>query len=512
MNPSRQRTALIALAMVLGAVVANALISYLNIRRLRTTDASVRHTYDVITALDSTLATVLDAETGQRGFLITGEPPFLKPYEDATARLGLQLDQLQLLITDDPGQRANLEELRDLVGIRVTLLQEALAAYRTGGVTAAELQLQSGTGKKAMDDVRAKIDQMEDLERARLSRRAADAQIAYWTALTTGVFATILSLCLAGAAYLLVIRDMERRAKLSAELQAANERLEERVRERTAAVHDMIASLRDEVETRRAAEQEAQFVTEELQRSNRELEQFASVASHDLQEPLRKIQAFGDRLHTHAAAELGDKGRDYLDRILNSAGRMRRLIDDLLAYSRVTTKAQGFRKVDLNQVIQEVLGDLESRLQQTSGQVVVEQMPPVAADPLQMRQLFQNLIANALKFQRPNVPPRVEVRGQVEAANGGESGDTEESLRLRVTVRDNGIGFDAVYQERIFELFQRLHGREEYEGTGIGLAICKKIVDRHGGTITADGVPNEGAVFSLTLPLADQETGETHDA
>jgi signal transduction histidine kinase len=190
---------------------------------------------------------------------------------------------------------------------------------------------------------------------------------------------------------------------------------------------------------------------------------------------------------------------------------MRRLIDDLLAFSRVATKAQPFRPVDLNQIIREVLGDLESRLQQTGGIVEVEPLAAVSADPLQMRQLFQNLIGNALKFQRPGVPPVVEIRGKMEAAPASAPSGSEEAnqgLRLCVTVRDNGIGFDAAYRERIFELFQRLHGRNEYEGTGIGLAICKKIVDRHGGTISAEATPDKGATFSLTLPLADREPGE----
>jgi signal transduction histidine kinase len=511
MNASRQRTALLALAMVLGAVVANALISYLNIRRLRNSDTDIRHTYEVIAALQGALGTLLDAETGQRGYLVTGKKPFLKPYEDALRRVDRQFVRLHALIGSDPQQTDNLKELETLAQRRLDQLREVLVAFDQEGLSAVEDHLRSGAGKRTMDRVREKISQMEGLERARLSSRAGDAQVAYWTSITTGLFAAILSLCLAGAAYLLVMRDMAQREKSATQMREANERLEERVRERTNAVHDVIASLRAEIETRRAAEAEAQHVAEELQRSNRELEQFASVASHDLQEPLRKIQAFGDRLNTHARDQLGEKGRDYLERIMHAASRMRHLIDDLLAFSRVATKTQPFRPVDLNEVIREVLGDLESRLQQTGGTVEVEPLAAVSADPLQMRQLFQNLIGNALKFQRPGVPPVVEIRGKMEAAaDSAPPGDGEGNpgLRLRVTVRDNGIGFDAAYRERIFELFQRLHGRNEYEGTGIGLAICKKIVDRHGGTITADATPNKGATFSLTLPLADQESGE----
>lgn len=229
--------------------------------------------------------------------------------------------------------------------------------------------------------------------------------------------------------------------------------------------------------------------TAELHRSNRELEQFAYVASHDLQEPLRKVLAFGDRLKARCADQVGDQGREYIERMQTAAARMRTLIQDLLTYSRVGTRAVEFAPVPLGEVAAEVLSDLELRLEQTGATVDLGPLPAVEADRLQMRQLFQNLIGNALKFRRPDAPPRVTVRAETD-------GD-----RCRLTVTDNGIGFDNTYADRIFQVFQRLHGRDEYEGTGIGLAICRKIAERHGGTITADGRPGLGATFAVTLPL-----------
>jgi PAS domain S-box-containing protein len=234
---------------------------------------------------------------------------------------------------------------------------------------------------------------------------------------------------------------------------------------------------------------ERKLIEDRLRRSNKELEQFASIAAHDLQEPLRKVQAFGDRLQSRAGATLDTQSRDYLARMLASATRMRTLINDLLSFSRVTTKAQPFTSVDLDVLVREVISDLEVRLQQTRGRIDLVSLPVLDADPLQMRQLFQNLIGNALKFRRPEVPPVV----------------TIESRRLgsfwQIFVRDNGIGFEEKYLDRIFEMFQRLHGIEEYEGTGMGLAICRKIVDRHGGSITAVSVPGAGATFILKLPV-----------
>jgi light-regulated signal transduction histidine kinase (bacteriophytochrome) len=307
-------------------------------------------------------------------------------------------------------------------------------------------------------------------------------------------------MALAAVAYHLVIRDLLQRDQQEEQLKQTNEFLEQRVADRTIELSQANSLMRNEIDERRRAEEQVRLFADELQRSNRELEQFASVASHDLQEPLRKIQAFGDRLQGRYRAELGADGQDYLDRMLSSAARMRKLIDDLLEYSRVTTKAQPFAPVNLGQVVQEVAVDLETRLQQTGGRLEVSDLPVVRGSPLQMRQLFQNLIGDALKFHRPDEPPIVRVSSHTVAGedNGGPGTG---GLRCEIVVEDNGIGFEPEYGERIFDLFQRLHGRHEYEGTGIGLAICRKIVDRHNGQITAESSPGKGARFLVTLPL-----------
>ncbi len=281
--------------------------------------------------------------------------------------------------------------------------------------------------------------------------------------------------------------DIDDRKKAEAALRQARAELEDRVRERTADLASTNAA---------------------LLRSNRELEQFAYVASHDLQEPLRKIQAFGDRLVTRYADRLDDNGKDYLARMQSAAGRMRTLIDDLLTFSRVATRNEPFHAaVDLTRLAEEVVSDLEGRIQQTGGRVEIGALPTLEADPTQMRQLLQNLIANGLKFHRAGVPPVV----QVEARDPIELADPPPDLRsgpwCEITVRDNGIGFDEAYRERIFQIFQRLHGRNEYEGTGIGLAVCRKIVERHGGVLQASATPGEGAVFVVILPVR-QSSGE----
>jgi signal transduction histidine kinase len=228
---------------------------------------------------------------------------------------------------------------------------------------------------------------------------------------------------------------------------------------------------------------------DELARSNAELEQFASIASHDLQEPLRKVRTFTGRVSELESATLSQRGRDYLRRADASAARMQRLIEDLLMFSRVATQTRPFVDVDLVGATREVLEDLDDLVRRTDARVRVGALPTIDADPPQMRQLLQNLISNALKFRREGVRPEVDVSATV--ADGS----------VRLVVRDNGIGFEPQYAERIFRVFERLHGRETYPGTGIGLAVCRKIADRHGGTITAEGVLGQGAAFTVTLPL-----------
>lgn len=234
-------------------------------------------------------------------------------------------------------------------------------------------------------------------------------------------------------------------------------------------------------------------LVESLTRSNEQLAEFASVAAHDLQEPMRKVRTFGDLLATAPDSGLTDEQHGYIDRMQNAAARMQQLIDDLLVYSRVTDPAPDFQQVDLNEIVAGVLLDLDQVIAEAAAEVVVDDLPVVKAEPLQMRQLMQNVLSNSIKFTRKDTPPRVHIAG-----HAGPNG------QATISVVDNGIGFDPEYAERIFGIFERLHGRSEYPGTGIGLALCRKIVERHGGTMTAEGTEGEGATFTFTLPTAAQ--------
>ncbi len=262
-------------------------------------------------------------------------------------------------------------------------------------------------------------------------------------------------------------------------LEEANLHLEEKVAERTA---ELLQS------------------NQKLEMSNAELQQYASVASHDLQEPLRKITTFSsilkDRLHI-AEPDL----RLYLDKIVAASGRMRSLINDLLNYSKLSS-ASVFVRSNLNEIITETLDDLELSIHEKEARVVVEKLPPAEVIPGQIRQAFQNIIGNALKFSKADVAPLIKISGCRIAEKSLTASPDEAGNYLRITIKDNGIGFDENYTHKIFDLFQRLHAREDYEGTGIGLAIVKKIVEQHNGLLSARSKEGEGATFIMVLPVS----------
>jgi len=238
------------------------------------------------------------------------------------------------------------------------------------------------------------------------------------------------------------------------------------------------------------AEAAAKEYAAQLEQSNRELQDFAFVASHDLQEPLRKIHAFGERLHNRLTGTLDPDTQDYLLRIMSASQRMRNMVNDLLSLSRVMTRGKPFEQVDLNEVAREVISDLELRIERTGAEIKVHSLPVIEADTTQMHQLLQNLLVNALKFQRIDARPQVKLYSDYHL----------ETKRVKIIVEDNGIGFEEQYLDRIFQPFQRLHSRTEYEGSGIGLAVCRRIAERHGGMITARSVPGQGSIFTVVLP------------
>ncbi|MBI4971004.1 MAG: GHKL domain-containing protein [Candidatus Omnitrophica bacterium] len=229
----------------------------------------------------------------------------------------------------------------------------------------------------------------------------------------------------------------------------------------------------------------------------KQLELFADVASHDLREPLEKIIFFGDFIKQRYGAGMDEKGRDYLERMIGSAMRMSRLIEDILEFSRLTSRTFEMKPVDLMGIVREVISDLEVRIQESNALIEVGKLPAITADSKQIYHLFLNLISNAIKFRKKEESPRIIVRSLEE----------EEAGHVTIVVEDNGIGFEQQFADQIFKPFERLHSQSDYEGSGLGLSICQRIVMAHGGCINARGVAGKGSMFIITLPKVEKEAG-----
>jgi len=310
-----------------------------------------------------------------------------------------------------------------------------------------------------------------------------------------------------------VINDITERKHTELELLKYKDHLELLVKERTNELAILNNNLIKEIQLHQQTEKELrinklslQKLNTDLKNSNEELEKFAYIASHDLQEPLRKVLAFSDRLKIKYSNIIDEKGHDYIDRMQNAANRMRIMIKDLLSLSRVTTSSEAFVDVDLNDILKEVLSDLEIRINETNGLVEISDLPIVKANPLQMNQLFGNLINNALKFHRDNIKPHIKIFSDIAESINFSNINLNISLKndqcnnyKTIFIEDNCIGFDQKYCDKIFQPFQRLHGRNKYEGSGIGLSICRKIVERHDGNISVNSIPDKGSIFIIIL-------------
>ncbi len=439
------------------SLVAVTALAYYALWLGRSTDDDVARTHETRTTLAQLRQAVIDAETAQRGFLLTGRDEYLQPFDPAIQRITESLARAGGLISNEAQRQrlavftAGWHKLEAELRATISLKRQQRDAQ------AAEIVL-SDRGKQEMDGLRELLNTMDAYAQTQLKlREQRNRSVSNFALIFIGL-GSLLAFTMSIGAY---------------------------------------AALRRELVQRQAAQRVADSLNLELQRSNRELQDFAYVASHDLQEPLRKIQAFGDRLVSKYGTALGPEGGDYLLRMQSSASRMRRLINDLLEYSRVTTKGRPFDNISLTQVAADVVSDLETGVQDAGAALEIGALPEVRGDMLQVRQLFQNLIGNAIKFRRADAPPQV----RVSAERDGE--------HVVLSFADNGIGFDEKYLDRIFTPFQRLHARSQYEGTGMGLAICRRVVERHGGSITAHSTPGIGSTFVVRLPVNPEQEETT---
>jgi len=239
---------------------------------------------------------------------------------------------------------------------------------------------------------------------------------------------------------------------------------------------------------------------EQLESTNKELDQFAFIASHDLQEPLRKIRTFSNRVVTKYKDKLDEEGQMYMDKMQSACERMQNLINDILAFSKIAISKEARINSDINAILNEVLSDMDLQIQEKNAKIIIDDLPKIPVYPRLMKPLFQNLINNSLKYAQKNIEPRIKISGRIELIENMHD-KASGSKFCRINVQDNGVGFEQQYAEQIFTMFKRLHGNSEYHGTGIGLAICKKIVEEHHGYISARSDLNKGATFTISLPV-----------
>jgi len=438
----------------------------------------------------------LNQETGVRGYALSAQRTFLKPYVQGLAQQQQEISALRRLLAGMPAASADLAQ----VIARADTWRSSYAEPTIRQVTARGRPVVSpaaGQGKAEFDSLRGALDSLQaDLAGERVqavSRLNNSAATLNAICIGIGIALVIVLVVLAFGLERSVIRPLSRLAADARKVADGDfaHHVESSGPQEMRTVGTDVDSMRErivaELSAVRAAHVRLEARTEDLQRSNAELEQFAYVASHDLQEPLRKVASFCQLLQRRYAGRLDEKADQYIEHAVDGAKRMQALINDLLAFSRVGTKAKPIAPTDCNVIVRTALADLQFAIEDSGARVDVDDLPMVMGDATQLSQLFRNLLSNAIKFHRDE-PPVVRVSTERTGAS------------WRFTVSDNGIGIAPEYFERIFVIFQRLHGRSQYAGTGIGLAICKKIVERHGGQIEVRSIEGQGSTFTFTLP------------
>lgn len=435
--------------------------SYQKIKDSTSYATSVEHTHEVMRKSEELISILKDFETGQRGYLLTKEKVFLEPYYRAESQINNVYRTLHYQTRDNQLQVKRLDTLRKTILQKLRLLKINIKQSDSNLIFDNESFL---LGKKEMDKIRVIVNRFQATERQLLAERKALKDKTDNQTTSTLLMLSVFSFVLLFVSFLLIFLELQRRLKFQHELENK---------------------------------------VDELNRSNADLEQFAYVSSHDLQEPLRKIRAFSDRMIRKHTESLNEDGRETLEKITYSAERMQTLINDLLDFSRLVNRKEiSFQDVNLQETVERIINDLSVKIEEKKAQINVEKLPYIWGVSFQLNQLFLNLVSNALKFTAADREPVIDINYSL--VKGAEIKGIEKLRREldyhKITVSDNGIGFEEEYAEKIFVIFQRLHGRGHYEGTGVGLAICRRIMTNHNGFIFAESQLGEGARFILYFP------------
>lgn len=458
-------------------------LSYLNTQRLVSNKQWVAHTHEVLDTLDQVEDGIRIAESGRRGYIFSQEATHLDTYSTGVQMAHRGLGKLRQLTQDNRDQQLRIDQLEPLLNQRISSLQQSIDLLQTKQ-SQPTIQIQmTNQGAIAQQIVQKKLAEIEQAERLLLEQRSQASDASVQATLIMTNIGYLLSFGLLLTIYLLLRQEMQERQAAETALRKTNEQLETRVKESIEANLALQKEIADRIE---AEEQVAQLAMT-LSRSNQELEQFAYIASHDLQEPLRAVTSYTQMLSRRYQSHLDERADKYIHYIVDGAARMQQLINDLLTYSRVGRQQLDLNPTDCNSVLEQVVKNLKIAIAESNATVTQDPLPIVMADAAKLIQLLQNLISNALKYHS-EAPPKIHISV------------VQREKDWCFSVKDNGIGIDPQYAERIFILFQRLHTRREYPGTGIGLAICKKIADLHQGEIWVESQPDQGSAFYFTLP------------
>lgn len=482
---------IVLLGVIVFIITGNSFYVVSTLDELASLEARLFTTNRVINSVNTLHMAVLRAESGQRGYLLTRDESYLEDYNTTLLRIESLFDEVEISaqVSDLPDQDAKIKKLISLSRKKINEMVATVNLAKGGDFASAIELVTSDRGLLLYDRFESIFTEIDNSERTVQGEHLANLMKLRRDSVNTLIISGVTTAFLVIAIFVLLKMNMRENLRHQRTLENINEELEYKISQRT---------------------QELQVYSDELARSNRELEDFAFVASHDLQEPLRKIRAFGNRIDDGYSDVIDERCRDFLKRMLNAAERMSMLISDLLAFSRVSTRGKDFTEVDLNDVVAAVLEDLEIAIEEADAKVEVGKLPVIQADKSQVEQLILNLISNAIKFRKPDINPLISI----------SSREPEESelkgLHLinqfdwaTITIEDNGIGFDQSFAEKIFAPFQRLHGRSSYKGTGIGLAVCRRIVERHNGQIKAVSEPDKGAKFYIIIPLNGEPFANT---
>ena len=444
------RGPLAGLGVALGLLLALGAYSFFNLRRQSEAADWVTHTYQVVSGLQGIFSSVQDTESAQRAFVVSGNESYLEPCNHALRALPVQLDTVGRMTRDNPRQQALLNKLRQDIDARLSVVRTRIEQRRQLGVNALDPKVLNGAGVPLMQTVRADIEAMISEEKTLLGERRAALTRARTRATVLQSLVGAISLGVLAAVFIGLAKQMARAHR---------------------------------------AEQKTEKSNAQLRNANQELRAFSYSVAHDLRAPLRAINGFAQILNEDCQGQLDEPGRRALDRITANSTKMSVLIDDLLELSKVSVQTVRHDKVEMNALVR---GAYQELLETQPGRLIecdIAPLPPASGDSSLLRQVWLNLIGNALKFTRDRERAHIEIGGNVAGPDFAT-----------YFIRDNGAGFDMQYADKLFGAFQRLHRPADFEGTGIGLALVQRIIQRHGGTIWAEGEENHGARFAFTLP------------